>query len=184
MKGKITKSIVLAMVTVFTFTWTVPAYAGCYDYCRKDGCGRKSGCNGTIYCDKHAAEYAREAGYKVCSVSGCYDQAESKGYYCSSHTCREKGCFNKSVTGSWGYCSMHDPSKKKASSQTATKKYSSKKSSSSSTKKKKDIYNVYDYDSAQAFADDKYEEFYDYEDDYEDEDEAYDAAVDYWNDHH
>ncbi|MBP5607276.1 MAG: hypothetical protein J6X66_03290 [Lachnospiraceae bacterium] len=38
--------------------------------------------------------------------------------------------------------------------------------------------------SAQDFADDKYEEFFDYEDDYDDEDEAYDAAEDYWNEHH
>lgn len=50
--------------------------------------------------------------------------------------------------------------------------------------KKYDYYDVYDYKSAQDFADDKYEEFYDYEDDYEDEDEAYDAAEDYWRDHH
>lgn len=51
---------------------------------------------------------------------------------------------------------------------------------------KKDTYDVYNYKSAQEFADDKYEEFYDYEDDYddEDEDEAYDAAEDYWYDHH
>ena len=48
--------------------------------------------------------------------------------------------------------------------------------------KKYDSYDVYDYKSAQDFADDKYEEFYDYEDDYDDEDEAYDAAEDYWND--
>lgn len=56
--------------------------------------------------------------------------------------------------------------------------------SSSMTTKKYDPYNVYDYNSAQDFADDKYEEFYDYEDDYEDEDEAYDAAEDYWRAHH
>ena len=35
-----------------------------------------------------------------------------------------------------------------------------------------------------SLADDKYEEFYDYEDDYDDEDEAYDAAVDYWYDNY
>ena len=57
-------------------------------------------------------------------------------------------------------------------------------SSKSGNSKQSDIYDVYDYESAQDFADDKYEEFYDYEDDYEDEDEAYDAAEDYWNDHH
>jgi hypothetical protein len=45
-----------------------------------------------------------------------------------------------------------------------------------------DPYDVHDYDNADDFADDKYEEFYEYEDDYEDEDEAYDAAEDYWYD--
>ncbi len=45
-----------------------------------------------------------------------------------------------------------------------------------------DPYDAKDYNSSQDFADDKYEEFYDYEDEYEDEDEAYDAAEDYWND--
>lgn len=47
-----------------------------------------------------------------------------------------------------------------------------------------DPYDVYDYDSADEFADDVYEEFFDIEDDFEDDDEAYDAAVDYWEDHH
>ncbi|WP_026522832.1 hypothetical protein [Butyrivibrio sp. VCB2001] len=72
-------------------------------------------------------------------------------------------------------------------------KYGSKKSENSTTtspsnnsssKKIYDPYDVHDYKSAQDFADDKYEEFYDYEDDYEDEDEAYDAAEDYWNDNY
>ena len=73
--------------------------------------------------------------------------------------------------------------KKSASSgSNTTKSYSSGKSK---TKKSKtyDPYNVHDYKSAQDFADDKYEEFYDYEDDFDDEDEAYDAAEDYWNEH-
>ena len=52
------------------------------------------------------------------------------------------------------------------------------------TRNCRDLYHVEDYSSAQDFADDKYEEFYDYEDDYEDEDEAYDAAEDYWREHH
>ncbi len=54
----------------------------------------------------------------------------------------------------------------------------------SSTKSEYDPYDVHKYKSAQDFADDKYEEFFDYEDDYEDEDEAYDAAEDYWREHH
>ena len=76
----------------------------------------------------------------------------------------------------------------KKESKTSTNQQSSSittgNSSKSGNSKQSDIYDVYDYESAQDFADDKYEEFYDYEDDYEDEDEAYDAAEDYWNDHH
>ena len=181
------KMIAAALIAGLMITMLpVAANAGTTDKCRKEGCNRSSGSNGTIYCDYHAAEYARKKGYKVCAESGCYDQAQSKGSYCSTHTCRKKDCYSKSVTGNWGYCSTHDPSNKKSSSTTTTKRSASsyKKSSSSSTKKKYDTYHVYDYDSAQAFADDKYEEFYDYEDDYEDEDEAYDAAEDYWRDHH
>lgn len=161
----------------------ITAKAGTNDICGKDGCNRKKGSNGTVYCDYHAAEYARNKGYKVCAVSGCYAGAQSKGSYCSKHTCREKNCYSKSVTGNSGYCSTHDPSKKKTSSVSTVKKSTSKKKSSSQAKKY-DTYHVYDYDSAQSFADDKYEEFYDYEDDYDDEDEAYDAAEDYWRDHH
>ncbi len=47
-----------------------------------------------------------------------------------------------------------------------------------------DPYDADDYDSAEEFADEKYQEFYDYEDDFEDHDEAYDAAEEYWNDRH
>ncbi len=179
-------AVALAVGLIIAMMPTTAVAGTRYDTCRKNGCNRSTGNNGTVYCDYHAAEYARENGYRVCAVSGCYDKARSKGCYCSKHSCREKDCNSRSVTGSWGYCSKHDPGKKSASSSTtSTKKYySGKKSSSSSTKKKYDIYDVYDYKSAQDFADDKYEEFYDYEDDYEDEDEAYDAAEDYWNDHH
>ena len=60
----------------------------------------------------------------------------------------------------------------------------SKSGNSAKQKKRYDPYDVDDYKSAQDFADDKYEEFFDYEDDYEDEDEAYDAAEDYWREHH
>ena len=60
----------------------------------------------------------------------------------------------------------------------------SKSGNSAKQKKRYDSYDVDDYKSAQDFADDKYEEFFDYEDDYEDEDEAYDAAEDYWREHH
>ena len=49
------------------------------------------------------------------------------------------------------------------------------------TPRKTDSYNSSRYKDADSFADDYYEEFYDYGD-YEDDDDAYDGAVDYWND--
>ncbi|WP_155832304.1 hypothetical protein [Butyrivibrio sp. MC2013] len=58
---------------------------------------------------------------------------------------------------------------------TAGKSYSSKDY---------DPYDVHDYGSSKSFADDKYDEFYDFEDEFEDEDDAYDAAEDYWDDNH
>ncbi len=65
------------------------------------------------------------------------------------------------------------------------KKAADKKGQSYSSKTTyRDIYDVNDYEDAQSFADDKYEEFYDYEDDFEDEDEAYDAAEEYWYENH
>ncbi|WP_033154298.1 hypothetical protein [Pseudobutyrivibrio ruminis] len=45
----------------------------------------------------------------------------------------------------------------------------------------RDSYNSGRYKDADSFAEDYYEEFYDY-DDYEDDEDAYDEAVDYWND--
>ena len=92
--------------------------------------------------------------------------------------CSKSGCTRKKSTGSI-YCYEH----KLSTTSSSSSSYSSKKSYSSS-RKKYDSYDVYNYRSSQDFADDKYEEFFDYEDDFEDEDEAYDAAEDYWNDHH
>ncbi|WP_026659691.1 hypothetical protein [Butyrivibrio sp. AC2005] len=70
------------------------------------------------------------------------------------------------------------------SSTSESTKPNQKGASSAGSQNSYDPYNVNDYKSSEEFADDKYEEFYDYEDDYEDEDEAYDAAEDYWNEHH
>ena len=99
----------------------------------------------------------------------------------TSSICKKSYCYRR-ATGSDGYCAIHRTKSTKSGTGTYSTKSSGKKSSSSSVKKKYDPYNVYDYESASDFADDKYEEFYDYEDDYEDEDEAYDAAEDYWYD--
>lgn len=99
--------------------------------------------------------------------------------------CAKSGCTRKRSTGSI-YCYEHKPKATTSSSSYSNSKSTAKKKSSSSGKSKKsyDYYGVQDYKTAQDFADDKYEEFYDYEDDYEDEDEAYDAAEDYWNDNY
>lgn len=91
-------------------------------YCGKDGCTRMGGTgNGTVFCDFHAAQYAREQGYSTCSVSGCYGHKQSGGSYCSGHTCRNSNCTAKA--GDDHYCSSHS-SKNKTSSSTSS--YSSK----------------------------------------------------------
>ncbi len=201
---KITKSIVMMMVIIVTLVSTsvkidaksTCAASGCSRdactggrYCRMhtcehDGCYSYNDRNGTIYCNTHAAEYVRKAGYTPCSVSGCYDRRRSGSSYCSTHECKKSDCHNKKASGS-DYCSTHNPSNRSSSSSSNTSRRSSASSSrSSSFGKKYDQYDVYSYSNAQSFADDKYEEFYDYEDDYEDEDEAYDAAEDYWRAHH
>lgn len=206
MKRTIAYSLIVAVVVMMLNVGTLTAYAkttcaheGCDrgvdsgSYCRlhkcgKSGCNREKGGNGTIYCNSHASEYVSKEGYTTCSVSGCMKEA-TRGSYCSSHACMRGGCNNKRVDGS-NLCSTHgskgttSKSSSKTTTQKSTSSYSSKKRNSKSTTKKYDQYDVYNYKSAQDFADDKYEEFYDYEDDYDDEDEAYDAAEDYWNDHH
>ena len=75
-------------------------------------------------------------------------------------------------------------------SSTATKKMEIPKTSSaapeSKAKTKQKTYDPYDackYQDADSFADDKFEDFFDY-DDFEDEDEAHEAAVEYWEDNH
>ena len=161
--------------------------------CSHEGCSSAKGNNGTIYCDTHAAEYVRKQGYTPCLASGCYRKTSKDHSYCSYHECKKSDCTKKKVTGS-DYCSSHQPiskattgssTKSATSSKSSTSSSASRKSSSSTgTTNKYDPYDVYSYSSAQSFADDKYEEFFDYEDDYEDEDEAYDAAEDYWYDHH
>ncbi len=109
--------------------------------------------------------------------------------------CAKAGCTRKRSTGSI-YCYVHksgssssgsysgSSSSSSRSSYSSSKSTSKKSSYSGSSKKTYDSYGVHDYKSAQDFADDKYEEFYDYEDDFDDYDEAYDAAEDYWNDNY
>lgn len=133
------------------------------------------------------------AGTRTCLKKYCEREAVNGGCYCRYHTCAEPGCY-AGVSSSNEKCEKHktrynsNPSrtKSKTTATAAQAKRNNVKSNSrsSSSNRKKDTYDVYDYKSAQDFADDKYEEFYDYEDDFEDEDEAYDAAEDYWREHH
>lgn len=172
--------------------------------CGKTGCLNEKGGNGTIYCNSHARSYASSTGKKTCAASGCYASASGSGSYCYSHTCIKDKCKNKRVEDS-NYCSTHEPkadskktgtstksktnvkstTKSKSSSSTSSSsksKTSTSKSKSKQSTKKNDSYNSYKYKTADEFAEDKYEEFADFEDDYDDDDEAYDDAVDYWND--
>ncbi len=151
-------------------------------------------------CSRTCVEGGRYCSYHTCSVEGCKGLCWSDSVrYCYNHRCAMKDCPSPHASGS-RYCSKHQQagkaaddkrrekySKNKSSGKSSASKSSSKsknKGSSSKTKKKYDPYDVHDYKSAQDFADNKYEEFYDYEDDFEDEDEAYDAAEDYWREHH
>ncbi len=194
--------IIIATVVIFvgTFGFMTDNALARNGKCGKNGCSRELTGNGTVYCDLHAAEYVREKGYTPCAVTGCYDKPSTGHIYCHRHECREDKCKSKKEAGS-DYCKNHQPKKSTSKSSTGSKystgkSYSGSKNSTSksgssksstgksTTRKKYDSYDVYSYKSAQEFADDKYEEFYDYEDDYEDEDEAYDAAEDYWREHH
>ena len=146
-------------------------------FCSKHTCAR-SGCHnkcalGYSYCNKHN-NVKKEPYSGECGVVSCKNKIVSGSYYCSKHTCAKSGCNNKCAIG-YSYCNKHNSSSKKKT--TSNGKYSS-------SKWKSDTYDVHSYSDSQSFADDKYEEFYDYEDDYEDEDEAWDDAVDYWYDNY
>ena len=127
---------------------------------------------------------------KGCNVSGCKHTRFGDGYYCSDHKCAVYECNSLRETNS-KYCHKHKGTTAKKTmvygkEEKSTYTYKKTKKSSTSTSKSKwktyDPYDASEYKDADSFADDKYEEFLDYED-YDDEDEAYDAAVDYWNDY-
>lgn len=152
------------------------ALSGCYRscltgerYCKlhkcgESGCRLKKGNNGTIYCDIHAASHAKEQGYKVCIVRGCFKESISICGYCSDHKCMEDGCPYRRC-GSSDYCNKHRPVQDNTS---AIGNYRYKSS-------KKRVYNPSncdpdDYDSPEDFADDAWG------DEFDDWDDAYD----YW----
>ena len=142
--------------------------------CGKEGCLNARGDNGTIYCDTHAAIYAKERGYKVCSEYGCYRVASDTGRFCTTHTCIKSGCYSKRTYDS-EYCSTHKPAtkstttKKTYTNKANTSKSNSYKSSSKKTYTHKD-YDPDDYDSPEDYADDAWGN------DFDDWDDAYD----YW----
>lgn len=111
MKNRIARSIIcllMAMTTVLAMgLLNVTAYAKT-ETCGYHGCtaSTKNCSNGTVYCDTHAAQYAREKGYKVCGASGCYASASSNGTYCSGHTCSSRKC-NKFTKVKGKYCTEH-----------------------------------------------------------------------------
>ena len=162
------KIVYLALLIVMTLSISMPVMAKT-DKCGKDGCWNDNEKNGTIYCDIHAAQYARKEGYKVCSYSGCYASGTKKSNYCSKHTCKTNKCYNKIISMDNRYCTSHDPTKKKST--TTTKKYTTKtsktsKTSKSSSKKKsslerydegyEDVYENEDYDWDRYWSDDEY----------------------------
>jgi hypothetical protein len=91
---------------------------------------------------------------------------------------REK---SNTTTKSEGYRSKSKATTKNKGYRAKSKAPSGSTSKGKSSKKSYDPYDADKYTSADDFAEDNYEEFYDYEDDAEDDDDAYDAAVDYWN---
>ena len=171
-------------------------------YCSSHTCV-VSGCNILRYSDSCSYCYKHR-----CEHKGCTSKRVDGSNFCSTHKkegeaavaelIKKNGLTSgtvKKVTGnsSSGGSTTKSTTTTKSSSSGSVKTVkkaatsSARTTGSSGTKKstkKYDIYDVYSYKDAQSFADDRYEEFFDYEDDYEDEDEAYDAAEDYWREHH
>lgn len=136
----------------------------CGDHtCRKDGCTNLRYNNGTVYCDTHAAIYASEQGYSVCSKSGCYRKRSSHGLYCDTHSCRKKDCYNIVADGS-NYCSSH------TNHTTSTPNTSSSKGTS--RQEYTDPYEADKYTDSEDFYEDHYDDFDGFED-----------AEDYWLQH-
>lgn len=159
--------------------------------CKEKDCHSKKA-EGSDYCITHDKEKNKEKSTTKSSVTGTTKSASkssatgtTKSTSKSSSTSSAKSTTKNSSTGSTKSTSGSTSKGTTKSTSGIYRNHASTSSkSTTSSKKKSDTYDVYSYKSAQDFADDKYEEFYDYEDDYEDEDEAYDAAEDYWREHH
>ena len=181
MRKKIMALIVIAVIVIGEL-YAMPLRAVAGDpQCSASGC-KNSRASGSTYCSTH-----------TCHHGSCKSKILSGSKYCSSHTCAQSGCYRE-VNSANSKCSIHKNSTGSSATaatttaaSTGSRPYTYTSSGSiisTASGRRTDPYNVYSYSSAQDFADDKYEEFFDYEDDYEDEDEAYDAAEEYWYSHH
>ena len=154
------KVLFIATFVVLSFSLCLPVNARS-NSCGKSNCSKDKGSNGTVYCDTHAAEYAREQGYKVCCVSGCYKRRAKDSSYCSTHICDSKGCTKKATSEDGKYCSTHTPKKvekKVTKKESATIKKSTKKSNGWEAYDEgyDDIYFDDDYDWDRYYTDDEY----------------------------
>ena len=127
-----------------------------YRRCGKNGCERNgNNGNGTVFCDYHAAQYARESGKMTCSVSGCYDSRTSNSSYCYTHTCRKDGCYNKASDSSDDrYCSTHSTKSSKSSTSSTSKTTYTPSKKYTSSKPKKKMPDCDDYEDYDDFMDD------------------------------
>ncbi len=122
--------IATAIIVVSTFCIMTDIVSAGSDKCGKNGCTRDNTANGTVFCDYHAAEYAREQGYTPCSATGCYDKPRKGHTYCSTHECRKEDCRNKKESGS-DYCKNHQSKSSTSKSTSGSSKSSTGKSSNS-----------------------------------------------------
>ena len=105
MKRKL-MTIIATIIAIIAVLETSEIAVKAYDRCGYKGCSADNTSNGTIFCDKHAAEYAREKGYDYCDYSGCWGYTAKDSDYCDKHTCSHSKCTDKVVSGS-SYCSTH-----------------------------------------------------------------------------
>ncbi len=125
--------------------------------------------NGTFVSKEYKNDKEYYYKYDLTYVGGKLETFQLISY----STPREIGYYDK-TTGEMVVYS------KGGSSSNSNSNSSNSSNSSSGSHGRTDYYNSGRYNDADSFADDYYEEFYDYED-YEDDDDAYDGAVDYWN---
>ncbi len=85
MKKTITAFLATILVSTSVLV-TGPIEVKAYERCGYNGCEAENTSNGTVFCDTHAAQYAREKGYKTCAASGCWGYVSKDSSYCSRHT--------------------------------------------------------------------------------------------------